>query len=134
MSRIIKPGGYLFLLFPYMSYIRKIKSKLKLYKEFNNEDISDFYQFALNIKYVINDFEEKGFRMIKKKRRGVLYGIKDENTSLSPIIDFLIKHRNKNVFTKTSYFALNSILSLIFAHIFAHTILIVFELGSERLN
>jgi len=127
MSRVIKQSGYLFLLFPYMSYIRKIKSKLKFYKEFNNQDISDFYQFALNTTHVIKSFEEKKFRLIKKKPRGVLYGIKDESALLSPIINFLINHKNKNIFTKVFYFILNSILSLICAHIFAHTILLVFR-------
>lgn len=64
MSRVIKPGGYLFLSFPYMSYLRRLKSKSRMYIEFLNQTHHNFYQFALNAIPVIHYFERLGFILI----------------------------------------------------------------------
>jgi SAM-dependent methyltransferase len=123
MLKVIKPGGYLFLSFPFMSYCRRIKAKLGFYEEFNNRDAAGFYQFALNVRNVSRDFEKMGFKLIKKKPRSILYGVKDESPSLGPIVDFLAKHRDKNILN----FLLYSVISMMFGHIFAHMILLVFR-------
>ena len=63
MSRVIKKDGYLFLTFPYMSLLRKLKARLgfyKLWKNGNNQP-EDFYQYALDTKVVIKDFNKFGF-------------------------------------------------------------------------
>jgi len=126
MLRVIRPGGYLFLQFPYMSYYRRLKSKLGLYGKFE-QDAPDFYQFALNAQDVIEDFEGIGFKLIRKKPKGVLGGLKDENPSLNSIIDSILRYRNTNISTKVSYFLLDHVLSMVFGYMFGHTILLLFE-------
>jgi len=47
-KRVLKPKGYLFLTFPYMSPLRKFRANLGLYRilDFNNKSKNDdFYQF-----------------------------------------------------------------------------------------
>lgn len=127
MSRVIEPDGYLFLSFPYMSWYRKVSAKLGSYKEFNNQNVDSFYQFALNAEDVITNFEKMGFRLIKRKPRGILYGIRDEITPLSPIVDCITKRSNENTFTKAFYSGLESIMSAAFGFIFGHVVLLVFR-------
>lgn len=60
MKRVVKVGGYLFITFPHMSVLRRLKVILRQYPFFNlNEvDISNFYQFALDEKNVISYFNQ----------------------------------------------------------------------------
>lgn len=84
MKRVIKPNGYLFITFPYMSPFRIIKSKINLYKIFNNklydrkEILKSFYQYALNKDIVIKDFQNNGFKLIYTEPEDGIKGIKDE--------------------------------------------------------
>ncbi len=132
MLRVIIPGGYLFLTFPYMSYFRKIKAKFRFYEEIDNKNIANFYQFVLNEKDVIKDFEELGFKLIKKKPYNLFSGIKNEIQLLMPIVNLLLKCREKNFFTKVVSFILESILSKICGFMFSHEILLVFRKTSHN--
>ena len=80
MSRVIRSGGYLFLTFPHMSLLRKIKVFLKLYPLFNEKEqaLENFYQFALDRNLVIKDLEDNGFELVKKKGFEGFKGLKDE--------------------------------------------------------
>ena len=127
MLNVIKPGGYLFLTFPFMTYYRRIKAKLGLYKKFNNQDTASFYQFALNAKNVREDFEKIGFQLVLKKPRGVLYGLRDEVPRLSPIVNFILRHKDKSFFSKASYFIFDIITSAVFGRLIGNTILLVFK-------
>lgn len=69
MRRVLKPGDYLFLSFPYMSPLRRLKSKIGLYSEFNGKGKEDFFQFALNEKLVMTDFKTIGFKLLEKNLR-----------------------------------------------------------------
>ena len=55
MKKVIKPSGYLFLTFPAMNPIRKIKAKLGIYPNYNEEteNLDEFYQFFLEPNEVI---------------------------------------------------------------------------------
>lgn len=80
MSRVLKSGGFLFITFPYMSPLRKIKARLGYYpkfeaKKFNKEK---FYQFALDTDSVIKKFEQLGFKLQSKRSFDGLKGLKDE--------------------------------------------------------
>ena len=66
MYRVLKPGGILFLAFPFMNPIRKLKSFLRIIKTSDKNVKTDFYQFALNPDYVVSDFQKLGFRLLDK--------------------------------------------------------------------
>ena len=66
MTRIIKPGGYLFLTFPVFSPLRKMMALLRQYPDFNEKNINkeNFYQFILDSNAVRKDIEKLGFEII----------------------------------------------------------------------
>lgn len=77
--RVIKPEGYLFLTFPSMSKIRKLKAYFGFYEEFNGSvKPRNFYQYALRDSGVIKNLEKNNFKVLKVKRRSVEKGIRDE--------------------------------------------------------
>ena len=84
MKRVLKPKGFLFISFPYMSPLRVLKSKVNLYKIFNNDFYKKFknpihfYQFALNKDQVIKDIEGFGFKLRYYKISSGVKGFKDE--------------------------------------------------------
>lgn len=79
MARVIRPGGYLFLSFPYMSTVRRFKAKLGLYPPFTVDgQPAGFYQFALDPTIVGQEFVKYGFRLRSQKSLSGLKGCKDE--------------------------------------------------------
>lgn len=80
MSRVIKPGGYLFLTFPFMSPLRKVKARFGQYREFDDRrnNYDDFYQFALDAGSVIRHLRKKGFSLVLKKALDGTGGLKRE--------------------------------------------------------
>jgi SAM-dependent methyltransferase len=80
MKRTLKKNGYLFLSFPYMSPVRKLKAFFRVYpiKHSNRFTEQDFYQFALNHKHVIDLLKSKGFNCIEKLYYDGIKGFKDE--------------------------------------------------------
>ncbi|HEU6438740.1 MAG TPA: class I SAM-dependent methyltransferase [Nitratidesulfovibrio sp.] len=80
-ARVIRPGGYLFLTFPWMSPLRKMKAKRALYPSLPEsfDPIRDqFYQFALSGEAVCDIIESMGFLVCLRKGIDALKGIKDE--------------------------------------------------------
>jgi len=101
MQRVIKDGGYLFLTFPHMSCLRKIKSILGFYQFWpKRKSKNDFYQFALNSKLVIRDFQKLGFKFIKARNIDGIRGIKEEIPALWPSLKKLYDYRGDNVLIK----------------------------------
>lgn len=88
MTRVIRMGGFLFLTFPVMSFLRKIKAHLGYY---SNIPITfdavreHFYQFALNSEMVIDDLNHAGFRLITEIGYDGLKGFKDEADTLKSL-------------------------------------------------
>ncbi len=84
MYRTLKSKGYLFLAIPYMSPFRLFKSRVNLYRIFNNElyNLSKtpkkFYQYALNKKKLIKKFENLGFILKYMEAVDGIKGFKDE--------------------------------------------------------
>jgi SAM-dependent methyltransferase len=82
MKRVIKPGGFLFVSFPYMSPLRRLKASLGLYpsaqKENLNAQMETFYQFALPISTVQQDLEALGFQLQEIQTYAAFKGFKDE--------------------------------------------------------
>ncbi|MBN1167438.1 MAG: class I SAM-dependent methyltransferase [Methanospirillaceae archaeon] len=90
MKRVLKPGGYLFLSFPYMSPLRRIKAKSGLYLPWDeSHGITMFYQFALNAEEVILAYEKRGFKVLKKIPYDGIKGLKDEIKALRPFLQYI---------------------------------------------
>lgn len=121
-KRVIKPGRYLFLTFPYISFLRKLKAKLGVYEIFeNNLKVDDFYQFILDREKVKIDVEKYGFRLVLKYPFDATKGLKDEISLLKPIMGKI--YNSQNLLAKVIRFS-NSIL---FSKIATHNVLLVFR-------
>ena len=80
MARVVRGGGYLFITFPYMSFLRKWKAKKKIFPVRKGEDNEPegFYQFALNPDAVKNNLSNLGFVPVHERGLDGLKGLKDE--------------------------------------------------------
>ncbi len=82
-QRVLKPGGYLFLTFPWYSPIRRLKAALHIIKNFHKNSAhglaetepEQFYQFCLNQKTVAADLQRLGFTVTEHYARSGLYGL-----------------------------------------------------------
>ena len=68
MRRVVRPGGYLFLTFPAMSWLRRAKAGAGLYERWAGEPErrEAFYQFALSGPAVAADFSRHGFELVRR--------------------------------------------------------------------
>lgn len=124
MKRVLIPGGYLFLTFPYMSVLRKVKAFLKSYPNFSGTDEPDeFYQYALDHRSVVQNFERNGFHLIRSKSMARIKGAKDELSFLRPHLQNLSNYNGNSIFVKIYGKTLDSIFSLLGGH----SILLVFR-------
>ncbi len=122
ISRVLKPSGYAFVTFPYMSPLRKLKAKLGFYKEFKNEgEPKDFYQFALDKKKVLNVFSSHGLGLLHSRPMDAVKGLKDEVIFLRPLLRS-IYHR-RNFFARGIRFMVN----ICFSWFASHVMLLVFR-------
>lgn len=121
MFRVLKPGGYLFLTFPYMSPLRKLKARLGMYPLFEKEnfDREHFYQFALNSKTVTEAFKQYGFTLVREKPYSGFKGLKDESGPLKPFFQRI--YDNKSLLAKLISYSL----TLLFAPVAAHTTVLI---------
>ena len=82
MYRTLKVGGFLFVSFPYMSPLRRLKVALHMYpyKETHllNDQQECFYQFALTAEKVQADLESLGFQLKERLTYDGIKGFKDE--------------------------------------------------------
>ncbi len=121
MHRVLKPGGFLFLTFPYMSPLRRLKAAFGVYPRFEKNTFprDQFYQFALPADSVIKKFTNLGFELTNKKPYEGFKGFKDESGPLKPILQAV--YNNKSFFAQGIAF----ILSTLLAPVSGHTILLV---------
>jgi SAM-dependent methyltransferase len=80
MARVLRKGGYLFLTFPTMSFIRKEKAKRGKYRPWDGADVEPdgFYQYILDPTDVVKRFQSLGFQLAGKSVYDGLKGCKDE--------------------------------------------------------
>jgi ubiquinone/menaquinone biosynthesis C-methylase UbiE len=127
-ERVIRPGGFLFLTFPHLSPLRKLKINLGLYKSLEGiVDEKEFYQFILDSEEVKANVERYGFRMILKCPYDATKGIKDEITLLKPILQKI--YDSQNILAKGVRF----LISLLFSKIASHSILLVFQKNENQI-
>jgi len=82
MARTLRTGGFLFITFPYLSPLRRLKVKLGMYPTLTKNDAKikreKFYQFVLSPDQVQRDLEKQGFLLVERKSFGGIKGFKDE--------------------------------------------------------
>lgn len=82
MYRTLKTDGFLFVSFPYLSPLRKLKIFLNQYLVQETADMCDqqekFYQFALDVAKVRDVFETFGFQLQEQVTYDGIKGFKDE--------------------------------------------------------
>jgi len=121
-KRVIKPGGYLFLTFPYMSPLRKLKAKTGIYELFeSNLKFDNFYQSILDYEKVKSDVEKYAFELVLKHPFDATKGLKDEVSWLRPILQKI--YDSQNILAKGLKFVISSLLS----GVSGHCILLVFR-------
>jgi len=122
MYRVLDKGGYLFLIFPHMSLLRKLKGSLGLYKRKKPGNL-EFYQYALNSTDVKRRFRRQGFSFIEQRSQSGLKGMKDEIKALKPIGQALYDYKGRSIIIRGIRFALDNVLS----YFCGHSIMLVFK-------
>ncbi|HJO92895.1 MAG TPA: class I SAM-dependent methyltransferase [Victivallales bacterium] len=122
MSRVIKAGGFLFLTFPSISKLRKLKIYLNCYESKKDlEEPNDFYQFILNSNSVVESFEKFRFIPVDRVYFDALKGIKDEMKIFNPVFQKI--YDSKSLYNK----CIRKIFENVFSQITGHSCLIVFK-------
>lgn len=124
MARVIKQGGFLFLSFPYMSPLRKLKAVLGLYESWEGEQAEGgFYQFVIEKNGVTGYFEKLGFSLVRTYPHSSVKGLKDEVSLLKPWLQHLYDYSGNNRMINF----LKSYLSIALAPVTSHCILLVLK-------
>ena len=124
MARVIRPGGYLFLTFPHMHCVRKMKANKKKYEALPSEfdpNKNKFYQFALDSKKVVDTVIRAGFKLKYCEQMDGVKGIKDEVKFLRKALQKIYDSRMLSS-RVVKYF-----LDVILRRLVGHTILLVFQ-------
>lgn len=116
MRRVLISGGYVFLTFPYMSSLRRLKAKLGLYNEFSEGEKDSLYQFAFDPDAVIRDFEASGFKLIGEKPHSGIKGFKDEVGIFKPLLQKLYDYQGKALWVRGFRFVLDKLLAIFSGH------------------
>jgi SAM-dependent methyltransferase len=125
MHRVLKPGGFLFLTFPFMNTYRKETAKGRYPELASSDEVPGFYQCALDSIGVQQVFESLGFELVHKHGFSVLNGLKDEKPEMGKQIDFILKIRKMNVVTKALYLFVNKALDFTLGNRYGHSVLMV---------
>ena len=96
MTRVLKPGGYAFMIFPQMSLLRRLKASLSCYDKIAFEDIKteQFYQFALKPLDVVSQIESHGFELVEIRSIDGIKGLKDEISFFRGFLQPLFEAKN----------------------------------------
>ncbi|MBN1450066.1 MAG: methyltransferase domain-containing protein [Anaerolineales bacterium] len=90
MERTLRVGGFLFISFPYLSPLRRLKIFFKMYPFARTHEMDSradtFYQFALSSRRVQADLEALGFQMREFLALDGIKGFKDEITLFKPFL------------------------------------------------
>jgi ubiquinone/menaquinone biosynthesis C-methylase UbiE len=119
MKRVLTNSGYVFLTFPYISPLRRLKTKLGLYRdigELSEGERESFYQFALNAETVIEDFEAIGFKLLEKKSISGIKGFKDEVSPFKPLLQRLFDYEGENLLFMGTSYGLDKLLATFAGH------------------
>lgn len=124
MARVIRPGGFLFLTFPTMSALRRIKAAYSGYPKWQDEYNHDlFYQFALDQRDVIAIYQSLGFKFIKSEYRNGIDGLESEISILRKVLNALSECKDES--RAAWYF--RAIISKLSAPVAGHSSLLILQ-------
>lgn len=93
--RVLKPGGILFLSFPVMCPLRKMKARFNLYPRLDaSASAADFYEFMLDQDAVAKQLRPMDFERVGIYMYDALKGIKDEVPFFGGTVQHLYKSRS----------------------------------------
>jgi len=117
MRRVLISGGYVFLTFPSMSPLRKLKAKIGLYEESKGgEEKEGFYQFVLDPDRVTRDLKASGFELIEKRAQSGLKGFKDEVRIFKPLVQELYDYQGESFWILGFRYVLDRLLAIFAGH------------------
>lgn len=117
MKRVLEDGGYLFVSFPYLSPLRRVKVLFNRYKKYEgSQKPKDFYQYIMNAKSVVREFEAIGFDLIKRIPFDGIKGTKDEIRFLERILQKVYDYNGDRRLYVTIKKIIDSVLSLFGSH------------------
>lgn len=123
MRRVLRQHGYLFLRFPCMSLLRKIKARLNLFEPWlHDQPPGNFYQFALNVPLVVHNFEKLGFLLLKSIHFDSTTGTAQEIPIMEKCVGFPYRKSNPNIVIRV----VRGIFRRIMLPIANHSILLIF--------
>lgn len=131
MARVIRPGGYLFITFPWMNGFRSTKAWLKKFPELTESLDEPFYQFALDDRRVRKDLERIGFKLIERRFPDVIYGMTEEWGTLAAPMAAFSRIRSRNRVFKIFGFCFEQIMNILFGFFFSYTILLVMRKSND---
>jgi len=124
MKRVLRPGGFMFLTFPFMSPLRKCKAWLRLYKKKPPTVPPDmFYQYILDDESVKTRFAAYGFKLRYRKPLDGLKGFKDEVTAFKPVLQPLYDYTGSSRVVRR----IKGVAQKVFSYFAAHIVLMVFQ-------
>jgi len=123
MKRVVRPGGYVFVTFPAFSKLRQMKARRGQYPLFDEAHFEKekFYQFALDPKFVVQQFESLGFISREVYALDGIKGLKDEVKFLRPLLQFI--YNSKLLPMKV----LRELINRLFRKFSGHSTLCIFE-------
>jgi len=116
-ARVLKPGGFLFLTFPWMSPLRQLKARLGLYPNMVAGQRNNFYEFIFDKRHVLDTLNAQGFVAVESYSYDALKGMKDE----FPIPGLNRLYHSRSKIAR----ALRGVLTVCFAPLTGHMILLV---------
>lgn len=119
MARVIRPGGYLFLTFPYMSPLRRAKARSGRYSPWEHGSLApnNFYQFAMNADAVISVFKPLGFAVEKKYAWDGIKGAKDELPPARKWLQLLYDYQHGSLLIRGGRLLLSRALAIAAGHV-----------------
>lgn len=125
MYRVLAPGGVLFLVFPYMNALRRLKARLGFYPTVRLAGNPHFYQYALDARAVARDFESIGFRVEKVLSGAFLFGLKDDAPRLAGIVGVARRVAERSRVAHFLYVGSDRVFARLFGGLCAHTRVLV---------
>lgn len=117
MARVLRPGGYAFVTFPYMSAFRRFRARHNAYPPFQSEvEPPGFYQFALDAASVTDEFAKYGFVKIYESSMSGFEGIKDEIPMLRTAFNRLNDYSGRSVILRGIRFVIGRAANLRAGH------------------
>lgn len=130
MYRVLKPEGFLFLSFPVMSGLRKLKAKRGSYPLAAGDlKSSHFYQYIYDAQFVLNQIEQKGFCFVWKDYTNPAMCISDEFGAIGRILNKTYRNKVTNYCVKVCRIMINIGLKRICPEFSAHIVCFVLQKG-----